>query len=125
MAKKLTLAGAADELYTIREQRLKLQKQVDALAAEETVLRDYLINNLPKTEATGVAGKLARATIVTKPVPQVKDWDRFYAYVKKTNSFELLQKRLGEGAIKERWEAGKDVPGVEKFNAVTVSLNKV
>lgn len=119
------LAVAADKLYTIREKRLALQKEVDLLQAEETTLKDYLINNLPKSEATGVTGKLARVTIVLKPIPQVKDWDKFYAYVKKHNAFELLQRRLGETAIKERWEAGANIPGVEKFNATTVSINKV
>jgi len=36
-----------------------------------------------------------------------------------------MQKRLIDGAIKERWEAGKEVPGVGHFNAVSVSINKV
>lgn len=101
------------------------QKKVDEIAAEETALKNHIIENLPKSEASGVAGKLARVTVVTKQVPQVKDWDAFYKYVKKTGSFDLMQKRLTDAAIKERWEAGKEVPGVEHFNAVSVSINKV
>lgn len=120
-----TLAQAADELYTTREERLKRQKEVDALAAREKELRDYLIANLPKSEASGVAGKVARATIKTKQVPTVKDWAKVHAYVKKTGAFELLQRRLSETAVQERWEAGKEVPGVEHFSAVVVSLEKV
>lgn len=119
------LGACADKLFQLRELRLAEQKKVDAIEAEEKALKEHLINALPKAEANGVAGKLARVTIVTKLIPQVKDWDVFYKYVKKTGEFELLQKRLGDGAIKERWEAGKQVPGVESFNAVTVSINKV
>lgn len=120
-----TLALCADELYKTRELRLAAQKGVDELSAKESQLKEHLINNLPKSDASGVAGKLARVTIVTKVIAQVKDWDKFYAFVKKTNSFDLMQRRLTDTAVKERWDNGKEIPGVEPFNAVTVSLNKV
>lgn len=119
------MGACADRLYELRNKRLAMQKEVDAVAAEESALKEHIINTLPKSEASGVAGKLARVTVVTKQVPQVEDYDKFYAYVKKTNSFDLLQKRLADSAIKERWEAGKEVPGVKAFNAVSVSINKV
>ena len=119
------LGACADKLFELRNKRLAEQKKVDEIAAEETALKNHIIENLPKSEASGVAGKLARVTVVTKQVPQVKDWDAFYKYVKKTGSFDLMQQRLIDGAIKERWEAGKEVPGVGHFNAVSVSINKV
>lgn len=119
------LGACADKLFELRNKRLAMQKEVDAVAAEETALKNHIIENLPKSEASGVAGKLARVTVVTKQIPQVKDWDTFYKYVKKTGSFDLMQKRLTDAAIKERWEAGKEIPGVEHFNAVSVSINKV
>lgn len=115
----------ADRLYQLRQKRLEMQKEVDKVAAEEAALKEYIINTLPKSEASGVAGKLARVTIVAKVVPQVKDWDAFYKYVKKTGQFDLMQRRISDGAIKERWEAGKEIPGVEHFNVVSVSINKV
>jgi hypothetical protein len=119
------LGACADKLFELRNKRLAEQKKVDEITAEETALKNHIIENLPKSEASGVAGKLARVTVVTKQVPQVKDWDAFYKYVKKTGSFDLMQKRLTDAAIKERWESGKEVPGVEHFNAVSVSINKV
>jgi len=119
------LGACADKLFELRNKRLAEQKKVDEIAAEESALKNHIIENLPKSEASGVAGKLARVTVVTKQIPQVKDWDAFYKYIKKTGSFDLMQKRLTDAAIKERWEAGKEVPGVEHFNAVSVSINKV
>lgn len=119
------LGACADRLFELRNKRLAEQKKVDEIAAEESALKNHIIDNLPKSEASGVAGKLARVTVVTKQVPQVKDWDAFYKYVKKTGSFDLMQKRLTDAAIKERWEAGKEVSGVEHFDAVSVSINKV
>jgi len=119
------LGLCADKLWELRQKRLAMQKEVDVVAAEESALKEYIINTLPKSEASGVAGKLARVTIISKVVPQVKDWPAFYAYVKKTGSFDLMQRRLTAPAVEARWEAGKEIPGVEHFNAVTVSINKV
>lgn len=120
-----TLGACADRVYELRRKRLEMQKEVDAVEAEEKALREHIINTLPKSEATGAAGKLARVTVVTKSVPQVTDWGKFYAYVKKTGQFDLMSRRLSDTAVKERWEAGKEVPGVTHFNAVTLSINKV
>lgn len=120
-----TLGACADLLFETRAKRLALQKDVDKLQEQESAVREHIINTLPKSEASGVAGKLCRVTVTTKVVPQVKDWDLFYKYVQKTKQFDLLQRRLADTAIKERWEAGKKVDGVEAFTAVTLSVNKL
>ena len=118
------MGACADRLYEIRQKRLAMQKEVDEIEAEEKALKEHIINNLPKSDS-GAAGKVARVSVVTKDVPQVKDWDAFYKYVSRTKSFDLLQRRLSDAAIKERWENKKQVPGVEAFTVVSVSLNKV
>lgn len=120
-----SLAQCADLLYEIRAERLLQQKVVDELQAKETLLKNHLIDNLPKSEASGVAGKVARVSIGVDEVPRVEDWDKLYAYVKKNNAFELLQKRVANVAVEERWEHGKEVPGVGRFKVVKVSLNKL
>lgn len=120
-----TLGECADKLYKLREERLATQKVAEELEAEEKALKEHIIQTLPKSEASGVAGKVARVTVVTKQVPQVKDWKKFYAFIKKTGAFELLQRRLTDKAVAERWEVGKAVPGVEPFGVVTISLNKL
>lgn len=120
-----TLGACADRLYALKALKSAAQKAVDALAEEESAIKNHLIENLPKSEASGVAGKVARAMIITQNVPQVKDWDAFYEHVRKTKSFDLLQRRVSDAAVKERWENGKKVPGVETFTVVKVSLNKL
>ena len=120
-----TLGACADLYFTLREQRLAAQKIVDAIEVNERAIREHIIKTLPQSEASGVAGKLARVSRVVKLVPQVKDWAAFYAHIKKTGSFDMLQRRVGEAAIQERWDAGKVVPGVESFTVVTLSVSKV
>jgi len=120
-----TLAQCADLLYQTREARLRQNKVVEELQRLETRLKDHIIETLPKSQASGVAGRVARVQLDTKSVPQVQEeaggWDKFYAFVAKAKRFDLMQRRLNDAAVKEMWEAGKDVPGVGKFNVVTVS----
>lgn len=122
-----SLAVCADLLYTTREERLTLQKEVDVLVAKESALREHLINNLPKSDASGIAGKLARASVELKTTIKVADWDKLYAYViknAKKGSFALLQRRVSDGAVREIWEQGKEVPGCEPYKVPVISITK-
>ena len=120
-----TLAGMADRLYELKDLKRDAQAVVDKIDAEKSAIEQYLIDNLPKSDASGVAGKLARVTIVVKNKPSVEDWDAFWAKFDKKKDRDLLQKRLSEPAVEARWEAGKEVPGVVVFPKPTISLNKV
>lgn len=120
-----TIGACADRLYQLREQRLAQQKTVDLLAEEETVLREHLINTLPADEASGVSGKVARVTVVKKEVPDVKDWPKFYAHIKKTGDFALLGKSLGREHVKELLADKQKIPGLGSVSVKTVSLNKL
>ena len=118
-------AEASDLLYQTRQDRLELQRQVDAMQELETALKNYFVDNLPKSQASGIAGKVARVQLGSKVVAQVADWPALYKYVKKNDAFYLMQRRLSDSAITEIWEDGKKVPGVEPFTIVTVSCTAV
>jgi hypothetical protein len=120
-----TLGACADRLFELRTAAAVLNHQLEELDAERKLVQEHLIDNLPKSEARGITGKHARATIVTKEVPTVKDWGKLYAMVIKTKDFSLLQRRVSDAAVRERWEAGKKVPGVEAFTTVAVSVTKL
>ena len=119
------LAACADQLYRIRQERLKLQQQVENLAKFETQLKDRIIAELPKSLASGIAGKIARAQLDTKSIPQAEDWPLIYKYIRRNNRFDFLHRRLNEKAIGEMWDAKKEIPGVGKFSIVTVSCTKL
>lgn len=119
------LAAAADLLYTTRQERLALNKHVEAMKVHERALKEHLIDSLPKSDASGVAGKVARAQVKIEDEPIVEDWETFYKGIKKTGAFELLNKAPNRRAIKERWNNGKEVPGVGHFDNVKISLTKV
>lgn len=118
------IGARADLLYKVRQKRYAIQKQADALRAQERELEDSLIRDLPKSDSTGVAGRVARVRIIVKDVPVVEDWDKFYKHVKRTGTFEYFQRRLNVKAVQERWADKKAVPGVGVVHVPQVSLGR-
>jgi len=132
-----TAAAGADLLWQVQQRKSDAQKAVDAIEAEEKDLKAWLVETLPASGASGIAGKLCRVTLVRKEVPRVEDWPKVYAgivaeyqrHAKKKDglqdgAFSLLQRRLTEGAVKEAWEAGQAIDGVGKFPVTTLSVGK-
>jgi hypothetical protein len=123
-----SMGACADLLFMTRHERLKLDKVVQELKAEEMRITNHIIDNLDKRNETGVAGRHHRVQVVRKKkyrVDPVK-WDAFFRWVGKNNRFDLLQKRISDDAVKAVVEEGKKkIPGVEPFDYVTVSLTKV
>jgi hypothetical protein len=119
-----TLGGCVDRLFVIRAERSKLSVVDTKLDEERKAIEARLIEELPASHAEGITGKLARATIISKRVGSVANWTKLQAFIKKTGSFELLQRRLNQEAVAERWEAKKHLPGVEGVTTKKVSLTK-
>lgn len=118
--------GLCADLYSeVRELRLAMEKHVATVKARENEIKEHIINNLSKSEDTGAAGKKYRAQIVRKLAPTLKDWDAFTAFIVRTGRFDLLHKRVADKPVKDLWEAGEEVPGVEKFNSIDVSITKI
>lgn len=120
-----TDAACADLLYLTREARLQLQRQCERLEKGEKAIQEHFINTLHKNNSTGIAGMLARVQINIKPIPTVEDWPALQKYIKTNDAFDLLQRRLNESAVKERWEAKVELPGVTVFQAKKVSCTKL
>lgn len=119
------IGACADKVYELRQKRLEQQKIVDAIEEEEKALKKHIIDNLPKSATTGVAGKIARVSAIQFEVPQVKDWDAFWKAFNKKTDIDLLSRSLNKAAINERLEAGKKVPGVEIYKDIKLSITKV
>ena len=120
-----SLAACADLYSTLRDERLAKDKEAAKLKEQEEFVKQYLIDNIPKSEATGVSGKVAQVSVVRKKVPKVGDWAKFQAHILKTKDFSLLNRAINKKAITERWDANKAVPGVEAFDVVELSLHKL
>lgn len=106
--------------------RLRIDKESAELKAIESAAEQLVIKQMRTQEITAAGGQMITAKLnPVKYAPQVGDWPAFYAHIVATNDFSLLQKRVSDTAVRERWEDEKLVPGVEKFPVYTLSKSVV
>jgi hypothetical protein len=139
----MAMGELPDRLKAAMVARLALQKKQEEelakLKKDEEFLSEFIINEVPKSKAGGIVGEHYKAEITQKEVPRVAEggWPKVYAKIvdlylthkkkkdgQEDGAFALLQRRLGDAAVKEMWESGVAVPGVEKFTAIGVSITK-
>ena len=120
-----SLGSRADLLKQVDELASVENKKIAALEKFVSKLKQWFIENLPAEDSTGVSGKIGKVAITRSDVATVNDWSKFQAYIIKNKAFELMNKAVNQKAIRERWEQGKQIPGVEKFQRKKVSLTAV
>lgn len=120
-----TPASKADFLYELDKGPLKEARdaynKLDTFAKK---IKQWFIQEF-EDDQKGVTGKVGRVEIKMKTVPNVADWEKVYAHIAKKKEFELLNRAINAKAVGERWEQGKEIPGIEKFDRPSVSLTKV
>lgn len=119
-----TNGGLADRLYTLRQARIELERQAGKMEEEEKALKKWIIDVFTRDGLTAAKGKFGSASTQEVEVPVYEDDVKFYAYLKRTGDFHLLQRRLNDTAIREMWAKKKVVPGIGSFKITKVSVNK-
>jgi hypothetical protein len=104
------------DAYIIKKaERLKADREAGKLKDEENALKKTLLEICVASGAKSLGGSKGTLNHQRKDKPTVSDWPAFYAYMAQHEAWELLQKRLGEAAVQERWEDGIVIPGVTTF----------
>ena len=121
----MSLPKLCDQYLAARTARLELQHQCDKLHETEKELKAQIIAGLLATDATAAGGEHCQVTLVTKDEPSVTDWNTVLNYVEDTNSRDLLYRRVNPKAVRERWEAGEEIPGITKYPVSNISVHEV
>jgi hypothetical protein len=119
------MGNLADTWFDLRAQRLELDKQVKDLQAQESAAKEALLKSLGNEGVTSVGGKTVKVERVPKKKPIAGDWDKIRQYIVENDAWDLLQKRLGVTAVKERWDDDVDIPGIESYDYDDISYSKV
>ena len=120
----MSIGSDIDYLYKITQERLAVEKTVEEMKKREKAMSDSIIAQLG-VDTTGAKGTKAQFSISKVIVPQVKDWNQVYNFIRETNSFFLLHKRLGVGEWSAYREDGILVPGTEAFEITKPTLRKI
>lgn len=108
-------AKLVDSYIVKKAARLIADKKAAELKKEEDDLKKKLVEIAIESKAKSLGGSHGTVNYHRKNKPTVTDWDALYAYIKAHDAWELLQKRIGEKAVEERWEDEIVVPGVGTF----------
>lgn len=124
LEKPKALGTLIDDLNGIREKRRLIAEQEKVLEAEYKELEENLLARLDAEGMDKATGKTATISVSTNVVANIVDWDKACAYIKRTNNFQLLQRRISDPAFRELMELKglKELPGLEAFSKKRLNL---
>lgn len=113
----------------LRDLRSTLKADYEAedaiLKGKQEKLQKWLLKQMSDLGMTqiGATGGTAYRELDTKF--SASDWTLVWQYIKENDRFDLLQKRLGEGALKEILnETGELPPGISMFQEYKVNIRR-
>jgi len=104
----------------VRDERLDLQRKRDKRYESEIELKLMLVAAIKESGLQ----KVANVKLVLKIKPVAKDWEAIRKYIIEHDAWDLMQRRLGDLACRERWDDGIDLPGIDKFPVDDLSIGK-
>lgn len=120
----VTTADIVAQMVEIREERRRISARDKELIAEGKSLEFELLVRLDEQGMEKVSTAAGTATISETVLPQVIDWDQFYAYMIENDALYLLQKRPAAAAFREMQESGQAIAGVEPYTQRSIGLRK-
>lgn len=114
-----------DDYKDTRDTRLAMQKDVDKMHDKEKMFAGQILTTLRDAASPVMGGSTHQCIRKVTNEPAVDDWDLLYAHILETKEWDLLQRRLGTAAVKERWDQAEEVPGVGSFPVEKLSLTKL
>lgn len=120
-----TMGSSIDSLWAKREEKRSVEAKVKVIEAEIAAIEESLMERMDKEETTKSQGTKASVSITQATVANVEDWEAFHSYIAKNKYFHLLQKRVSDPAVRELWDAGKKVPGVQPFSKRKLNIRSL
>lgn len=117
-----TLGGRIDSLNELREAKRKLEAEIKTIDETYGKLEEELLEMLEKQGMDKATGKAATVSISRSTSASIEDDTAFFAYVKKTGHFHLLQRRLSDPAVRELLESKGSIPGLKPFTKKRLNL---
>ena len=112
------------ECFELRQKRLALQREVDAMEQKEKDMLYDIQKQMTTAGHDDWAYNGYHVHVEPKTAPSAKDWPTILNFIRTTGQLDLLQKRLTESAVKARWDSGVDVPGIDKIVKYSVTITK-
>jgi len=117
------LPDMVDQYISTRAQRLAADRLAASLKEAEDDMYKAIIAKYREQGLTALGGKLGVVKMKESIEPIAMDWPQVWAYIAEHEAWELLHKRITVTAVKERWDAGEEVPGVGRVTKYSLSVS--
>jgi hypothetical protein len=124
-APKVDVGAIIAELADLKKEKEAANKEIERIekAQDQVKLRlRQALESLGLTEARNGSHSVA---IVEKVLPQAENWEALYDYIHANKYYHLLWRRLSSTACEELFAQGIEIPGVEKFKKVDISMRSI
>lgn len=117
--------GTCIQLFAAaHRERKRREEHANSIKTVEDQLESHIIDLFTAEDINKVGGSQGTVTLKEKDVPRITDYEALCKHIKKNDAWDLLQRRPGEVACQSRWEAGEEIPGVEKFHVKKLALTE-
>lgn len=101
---------AADKVIAVQQERVE--------ASMLNFLNEHKINSVPTSH-----GVFFRQLDI---IPQGADWEKFYEWIRETNGFDFLERRIKKTEVKDYMNTNKGAlpPGVNVFSRYVVRVRR-
>lgn len=120
----MTPGEIANFRYALQQERKAAADVVAQFKKRETAADDYILQNVLIDDTLGSKGTSGNISKKKSVIAVVNDWPAFHKFIAENEAFELLQKREAITAVRERWDNGEEIPGLERGQKVSVHVSK-
>lgn len=110
-----TIGGKIDLRQKLVATKAEIQAQIDAIDGQIRDVESALFAQMDKEGTTNGGGKTATVSINESVVPQIEDWDSFYAFIHRHKYYHLLERRPSVTGCRELFETKGKIPGVMPY----------
>lgn len=125
---QMTVAEAIESYIAKRDELRQLQHEFNEkeakLKTDLEVISSWLRDKADELSVDNFKTKFGTAYRSTKKFYRISDWDVFVGWVKETDNFQCIEKRVAKRATTEVHESDGLPPGLEYFEQVEFLVNR-
>ena len=123
----VNLGQMCDDIRKLDVKVSSMQAKLDALKDVRREQEEVLLVTMRELGTTSIKGKKSSATISETVRPQIKDAEKFFAFVLRRKALHLFERRVAVTEYRELKESlgGKPIPGLGEYTQIRLNVTKV
>lgn len=123
------MESLVEKFIQLRDKKSKLKADYEASVAPLTELQDkieaLLLQRFQEMGVESIRTQAGTAYTTVRTSATVADWDAFLAFVKSSDSFEMIERRVSKTAVEQYKAAHSDLPpGLNWSEARSVNFRR-